>query len=231
MRRRPCATRPILAITFDAGGTLIKPWPSVGRVYAQVAERHGIRGVSAASLNRGFKKVWSQLQRFDYSRASWRKVVTETFRKADATIPDSNCFEEIYRAFARPEAWRIFCDVLPTLEALAERGTRLGIISNWDERLRPLLRGLGLGRWFDEIIVSSEVGVAKPSARIFELAARRLKVPPDSVLHVGDSYSLDVRGARAAGFQGLHLERGASPGPGRIASLLAVRERIRGPNV
>ena len=230
MRRRPSATRPILAVTFDAGGTLIAPWPSVGHVYARVAERHGIRGVPPASLSRGFKKVWSQLQRFDYSRASWRKVVTGTFRKADATIPDSECFEEIYRAFAQPEAWRIFRDVLPTLEALAERGTLLGIISNWDERLRPLLRRLGLARWFDEIIVSSEVGVAKPSPRIFDLAARRLKVPPDAVLHVGDSFSLDVRSARAAGFQGVHLKRGALAGPGRIASLLAVRERIRGPN-
>jgi putative hydrolase of the HAD superfamily len=220
MRRRLFVTRPILAVTFDVGGTLIKPWPSVGHVYARVAARHGIRGVSPANLSRAFKWNWSQQERFDYSRGSWRKVVVETFRKAGASIPDSPCFDDIYREFARPEAWRIFPDVLPTLEYLAERGIRLGIVSNWDERLRPLLRRLGLLRRFRGIIISSEVGAAKPSLRIFELAARRLEVAPKAVLHIGDSFSLDVQGARVAGFKGLHLKRGASAARGRVGSLL-----------
>jgi putative hydrolase of the HAD superfamily len=220
MRRRRSAARPILAVTFDVGGTLIRPWPSVGHVYARVAARHGIGGVSAASLSRGFKRVWSRLEGFDYSRGSWRKVVVETFRKAGASIPDSDCFGDIYRTFGRPEAWKLFPDVLPTLNWLAQNGIQLGIISNWDERLRLLLRRLGLLRHFRRIIISSEVGSAKPSARIFELAARRLEVPPDAVLHVGDSFSLDARAARAAGFQAVHLKRGSSPVRGSIGSLL-----------
>ena len=43
------AVRPrIQAVTFDVGGTLIEVWPSVGQVYAEVAARNGVKGLSAA---------------------------------------------------------------------------------------------------------------------------------------------------------------------------------------
>src|SRR5580700_10426449 len=47
------AVLPIRAVTFDVGGTLIEPWPSVGRVYAEVAARHGLE-VAAEDLDRQF---------------------------------------------------------------------------------------------------------------------------------------------------------------------------------
>jgi phosphoglycolate phosphatase-like HAD superfamily hydrolase len=43
--------KPIQAVTFDVGGTLIDPWPSVGHVYAAVAAEHGLTGVDPESLN------------------------------------------------------------------------------------------------------------------------------------------------------------------------------------
>ena len=42
----------IRAVTFDVGGTLIEPWPSVGHVYAEVAAQHGWAGLSIEALNR-----------------------------------------------------------------------------------------------------------------------------------------------------------------------------------
>jgi putative hydrolase of the HAD superfamily len=223
---RRAAAQPITAVTFDAGGTLIEPWPSVGHIYARVAARHGIRGVSPEQLNQRFRIVWRQLRNFDYSRRAWQRVVKETFHGVSTFAPGRDCFEDLYRRFAQPDVWRIFRDVLPALEALAARGIRLGIISNWDERLRPLIGRLGLRSYFHEIIVSAEAGVTKPSPRIFELAARRLRVPRASVLHVGDSPSLDFRAARAAGLNSLLLRRGSPPGRNRISSLLTLRELI-----
>jgi putative hydrolase of the HAD superfamily len=217
------AAQPIKAVTFDAGGTLIEPWPSVGHIYSRVAATHGIAGASPARLNQRFRIVWRQLSNFDYSRRAWRCVVNETFLGAGTPAPDRDCFDDLYRRFAQPDVWRVFRDVLPTLEALAGRGVRLGIISNWDERLRPLLGRLDLLRHFSEIVVSAEAGVTKPSRRIFELAARRLQVPRESVLHIGDSPSLDFRAARAAGLSSLLLRRGVAPGRNRISSLLSLR--------
>jgi putative hydrolase of the HAD superfamily len=84
----------------------------------------------------------------------------------------------------------------------------LGIISNWDDRLRPLLRELQLDSYFDSIVISGEAGLQKPDPRLFQAAAAQLNTPPEAILHIGDNPSEDVAGARAAGLQALLLTRG-----------------------
>src|SRR5215813_451777 len=121
------------AVTFDVGGTLIEPYPSVGHVYAEVAAKHGMPGLSPAELNRRFALTWKNPQGFDYSREAWRRVVDATFAGLVPDAPSSDFFAALYDHFADPAAWRIFEDVLPTLESLAARGLKLGLVSNWDE--------------------------------------------------------------------------------------------------
>jgi putative hydrolase of the HAD superfamily len=196
----------IRAVTFDVGGTLIKPWPSVGDVYAEVARDFGIH-VGASELDRMFASIWSARQDFDYSRGAWRQLVNRTFAELISRPPEEGCFDAIYQRFARASAWRVFRDVRPALAQLKAQGLKAGIISNWDERLRPLLEELGLLRWFDAAISSHEAGHCKPAREIFEQAAERLSSPPGTIVHVGDSEREDVRGARAAGFRALLLRR------------------------
>jgi len=176
----------IRAVTFDVGGTLIEPWPSVGHVYAEVAARHGVRA-AAEDLDREFAAAWRAKKDFDYSRAGWRELVNETFAKATAAPPSADLFAELYSHFGTAAPWRVFDDVAPCLRGLKARGFKLGIISNWDDRLRPLLRALQLDGYFDSIVVSSEVGRRKPDREIFRAAARQLGTAAGAVLHVGDS--------------------------------------------
>src|SRR5262245_16330609 len=152
----------IQAITFDVGGTLIEPWPSVGHVYAEVAARHGWRDVSPGALTARFKAAWRECTDFDYTRAGWEQLVNRTFH---GLIDQERVefFPELYERFAEPEAWRVFDDARLALAALSALGVRLGAISNWDERLRPLLKKLQLHDCFENIVVSCEVGFAKPS--------------------------------------------------------------------
>jgi putative hydrolase of the HAD superfamily len=211
----------VRAVTFDVGGTLIRPAPSVGHIYAEVAERHGRKKVSVETLNRRFANAWKGLKNFNHSREEWAALVDETFGGTDGEKPSESFFPEIYERFAEPEAWHVYEDALPTLDALAARDLNLGIVSNWDERLRPLLEKLGLNRYFQAVIVSCEVAFTKPSPVIFEQAARMLGEAPEHILHVGDSASHDVKGAKSAGFQALLLERGRKDGgDGVIGSLL-----------
>ena len=211
---------PIRAVTFDVGGTLIEVWPSVGHVYAEVAARHGVNGLSPQLLNHRFAAAWHAAGSFNHSRCGWAQLVDATFRGLTERPPSQTFFGDLYARFASPEAWRIFPDVLPTLEALAGCGIKLGVISNWDERLRPLLDRLKLAGYFEAIVVSREVGASKPSRAIFRKAIRELGVPPEAVLHVGDDLSMDVRGARAAGLCALRLKRGgATARAGIIKSL------------
>jgi putative hydrolase of the HAD superfamily len=214
------------AITFDVGGTLIEPWPSVGHIYAEVAAKHGIAGASARVLNRHFAAAWRAQKSFDYTREGWRGVVEATFRKL-TKAQSRSLFPDLYLRFAQPAAWRIFDDVLPTLRELRTQGVKLGIISNWDERLRPLLKSLNLDRFFAAIVVSCEVRACKPLPQIFERALKELKLPEGEVLHVGDSFRLDVRGARNAGMRALLLRREEPTRRGRISSLA---ELVHGPS-
>src|SRR5215475_3144489 len=137
------------AVTFDVGGTLIEPYPSVGHVYADVAARHGMPGLSPTELNHRFVVAWKNLAEFDYSRAAWSRMVNATFAGLvrDQEVPSPSFFAALYDRFAEPTAWRVFDDVLPALESLTNRGVKLGLISNWDERLKPLLARLRLDRY------------------------------------------------------------------------------------
>ena len=217
---RRLALPPIRAVSFDVGGTLIEVWPSVGHIYAEVASRHGVNALSAGLLDRRFSAAWRAAKRFSHSRSDWARLVDATFRGLTDRPPSQTFFAELYARFAAPGAWRVFEDVVPTLKALAARGLKLGVISNWDERLRPLLKRLKLAGYFEVIVVSREVGAAKPSPAIFEHAVRSLRLPPGAVLHVGDSVSMDVRGARAAGLPVLLLKRAAGAAwAGQIKSL------------
>ena len=96
----------IRAVTFDVGGTLIEPWPSVGHVYAEVAAQFGISGVAPESLNRQFAAAWRARHDFDYSRAAWRELVNQTFAGLCREVPRQDCFEAIYEHFATAVSWR-----------------------------------------------------------------------------------------------------------------------------
>ena len=210
----------IRAVTFDVGGTLIEPWPSVGHVYSAVAARFGITGVEPEALNSGFVRAWKARRDFDYSRAAWRRLVELTFVGLSPAPPDEACFNAIYDHFAHAEAWRVFDDAHPALAAVKASGRKVGLISNWDERLHPLLAELQLASSFEAVTISCEVGYTKPRPEIFQHCAAQLGLPLESILHIGDSASEDVSGAKAAGMQGLLLDRKTSQaGDGAVPSL------------
>jgi len=211
----------IQAVTFDVGGTLIRPWPSVGHVYGEVAARHGYSNVKPEILNERFSAAWRAKRNFDHSRRAWLELVKQSFVGSLDEAAVQIFFDELYEQFAAPAAWRIFDDVRPTLDMLRKRGMKLAVISNWDERLRPLLAGLGLSEFFEPIVVSVEVGFAKPSRQIFERAVSLLGMPARFIIHVGDSFAEDVTGAAAAGLHGILIDRTASRSDGESIRALA----------
>ena len=196
----------IRAITFDVGGTLIEPWPSVGHVYAEVAARFGVGGIVPELLMRNFGLAWKARTHFDYATESWFAIVLESFGDHATRLP-AEFFPAVFNRFADADVWRIYDDVLPTLETLAARGIKLGLISNWDARLRPLLTNLNLSRHFSSFVISCEIGATKPDARLFAQAARQLEVAPGEMLHVGDSLAMDVAGAENFGALGRQIVR------------------------
>lgn len=209
----------IQAVTFDVGGTLITPTPSVGEIYARIAAGHGFARIAPDLLETRFAEAWRKVRPFQHRREDWERLVDAVFEGLVPHPPSETFFDALYREFSFPRAWRLFDDVLPTLESLAAQGVDLGIVSNWDERLRPLLEELRLDRYFDSIVISCETGFIKPSQVIFEESLRQLGHPTSAVLHVGDALREDFTGAIGAGLQALHLRRDAPSRDLQIRSL------------
>jgi len=215
---------PIKAITFDVGGTLITPWPSVGHIYAEVAAANGCARVAPQLLDQRFAAAWKAAEKFEHSRTEWANLVDRTFSGLIDRSPSRTFFDDLYERFSQPGAWRIYEDVVPTLRALHACGFKLGVISNWDDRLGPLLYRLQLHDYFDSIVVSCEVGSAKPARAVFDRAANELGIPPTAILHVGDSLEMDVQGAKAAGFAAVWLARKTTST--RPEVILSLRELV-----
>src|SRR6516164_4423969 len=98
------------AVTFDVGGTLLEPWPSVGHVYAEVASRHGWRDLLPESLNRQFAAAWRRMENFQHTRAEWEAIVDATFQGFTQPPPSQSFFPELYERFQQPDAWSLFED-------------------------------------------------------------------------------------------------------------------------
>ena len=194
----------IRAVTFDVGGTLMAPWPSVGHVYARVAAGLGVVA-EPERLTRQFINTWRSRGEFDYSREGWMDLVRHSFHGM-AEVSET-LFTALYDSFSTRDAWRVYDDVLPCFEQLQKLNVRLAVISNWDNRLRATLRSVGLHDHFEVITVSGEHGINKPARGIFDLTARALGLPANEILHVGDSHREDYLGAQSAGFAAAHLDR------------------------
>ncbi|MFQ5897384.1 MAG: HAD family hydrolase [Candidatus Methylomirabilia bacterium] len=83
-----------------------------------------------------------------------------------------------------------------------------GVISNSNGSVRAILEELGLAPSLDFILDSTVVGVEKPDPRIFRLALEAAGVSSEEAVHIGDLYSVDVVGARAAGLEAILLDPG-----------------------
>ena len=125
-------------------------------------------------------------------------------------VPDDRldeATEVLLAEFARGGVWtREIPGARDALQAIADRGMRLGIVSNADGTVEEQLRsdgicqlGTGAGVEVHVVLDSGVVGVAKPDPAIFRLALEALRVAPEATIHVGDTPAADVEGALAAG--------------------------------
>lgn len=205
------------AVSFDAAGTLFAVAEPVGETYARLARAHGIPA-EAGAVERAFRAAFSAapplafpgaspVARPQHERAWWYAIVRASLGIDRADAAFDACAAALFAHYARADAWRVFPDVRPALDALRARGVRLLVVSNFDARLGPLLDGLRLAASFDHVEHSTGAGAAKPDPAIFHRALGALGVDPADALHVGDAVVDDVEGARAAGMHAALVDR------------------------
>jgi putative hydrolase of the HAD superfamily len=222
----------IRAIFFDAGNTLIH------MDYDAIAAALGREGVATTAG--------------DVQRAEWRARVRldASFRPDVSTEHPST--GERYLAFWLDElgvrsaatiaaltTWRrtynlpqgLWTVLEPEAEAALELARRSGlataVISNSNGTIADILTTLGLGRHLDFVIDSSKVGVEKPDPRIFHIALERAQLRPEQAAYIGDLYSIDVLGARAAGLGAVLMNPGGCWPPQNCPTARTVLDAVR----
>lgn len=200
----PRSAQKLKAMLFDFGGTLAfldfellaREFSREGRKLDALALEHaeyaGRAAIDRVLMNPGAEVAASYGEFF----RAWM---------AAAGIPDEEIqahgarFTEIHR---EATLWRVVRPgTFEALERLKSAGYKLAIVSNAEGQVESDARRFGLAPFFDVIIDSHVVGVAKPDPRIFEITLERLGLAPDEVRFAGDIYSIDVLGARAAGIE------------------------------
>jgi len=197
-------------------GTLVHPREPVAHAYARAAASHGAEldeTEIAARVGAGLQR-YRPLRALDPGwRAYWAAVV------ADATgCDDEALLDELYDHFARASAWTLAEGAQACCERVRAAGLRVVVVSNFDVRLRPLLRDLGVERWIDAAVVSAEEGVEKPDPEILRRAAAKLGVEPTQLVHVGDEQD-DEDCARRAGCEAWRWGRDVASFPEIAARL------------
>ncbi|MFC4907092.1 HAD family hydrolase [Actinomadura gamaensis] len=212
----------VRAVLFDLYRTLIDIWTNerherVWRGLAGFLSYQDVR-ISPGDLSAGFFAGLARQLR--ESREPYGEVdVTLAFQDI---LTEAGHADPSGLAAATAGAFRtlsivrfeLFPDVLPALGRLRPR-FELAVISDAQRAFfRPELAATGLAPLFRVAIASGEHGFHKPDPRLFAMALRRLGVPPEQAVYVGDSPDRDMRGARAAGVRPVLLDRGGDLGAG-----------------
>lgn len=205
-------------IFFDCAETLVETGWDMVRFTRKVARAVGLNLTDAALYRLGkmqqaaepdFLRVNETRDAalgdawwLDFTRR-WLREIGEPPELAEAIVQESN------RRLYGPDQtqFRLYDDVIPTLERLKADGFRMCIVSNWDYGLHRVVARLGLTTYFDHVFASLEEGVEKPDPELFQIALRRANVSASEVIHIGDRPVDDIEGAHAAGIAALLLDR------------------------
>ena len=138
-----------------------------------------------------------------YRRNSWYQALTKH------GVDDAKFALELAEAFPgnRRKLHIVYDDVRPTLERLG-KSYQLALLSNGAPDLqREKIEGARVGQYFEQIVISGEVGIGKPDARIYHLVLSRFDVTAGEAMMIGDSLRSDVQGAQAVGMKAVWLNR------------------------
>jgi putative hydrolase of the HAD superfamily len=214
-------------VLLDALGTLVeleRPWP-------HLVDELAARGVVVSEKDARA----AMLAEMAYYRAhhdeagDWAGLV-DLRRRCAAVVQErlgtSLPLDDVLEALLAAIRFRPYPEVAGTLARLRAGGARLAVVSNWDVSLHDVLERTGLRRLVDAVVISAELGVAKPDPAIFRAALERLDADVAGAVHVGDSLEADVAGARAAGLEAVLVVRNGAVAPQGVRAVSSLAELV-----
>jgi len=199
------------AVWFDAGGVLVLPDPTV---LAPLLEPYG----GSADLERHRRAHYAAMavrsKRGDGER-EWVAYDEAYVRSVGVRDNLVELASRLLNACRVPDLWRWpIPDSMAGLRKLHAIGVPLAVVSNADGQIAATLERAEICQVGDGprvpmrcIIDSHDVGVAKPDPAIFDFAAEHFPgVDRSRILFVGDSVTMDIGGAAAAGLRAVLLD-------------------------
>ena len=198
---------PVELISLDAGGVLV--FPNFERISDTFA-RHGIHvspdALRAADPHGRFAVDTADRVAVtnDADRGSMHFRVMLARAGVPGGAPIQPALDELWEYHSQHNLWEyVPPDVIPALDRLAATGLPLAIGSNANGIIHRVFERTGLRRFFSVLCDSHVEGVEKPDRRFFDILVERAGGRPETTLHVGDLYHVDVAGARSAGLQAM----------------------------
>jgi HAD superfamily hydrolase (TIGR01662 family) len=214
--------RIISVVLFDLGGTLLYFDGNQPEIVAK-----SDRAMQSWLENAGFQlpvdfgtRFTSRVSKFSAgSDPDFIEITSANFLRtllAEAgypSLPDETIRRALKAKFAiTQERWLLEEDTISTLKALKEQGLHLGLVSNAGDAhdVDALVDKHCLRPYFEQVIISANVGVRKPNPQIFKLALDYFKAAPETTAMVGDTLGADILGARNAGIASVWITRRAN---------------------
>jgi len=230
----------VKAVSFDAADTLFYIKDGLGHTYAKVANKYGI-SPSPMELKTSFSKHFSkapplafntddQEKRKKLEKNWWYDVVHNVYKDVGMFERFDEYFNDLFEVF-RTRAWEIFPETKEALSELKNRGYKTIIVSNFDSRVYDVCRNLEISQYFDDFVISSERGYAKPSVEIFQITLKRKNLNPDQCIHIGDDFTNDYICPTAIGMNALFLDREGTSnynGNDKISNLNEIIQKLEG---
>jgi putative hydrolase of the HAD superfamily len=202
-------------LIWDFDGTLATRTGGWAGTLCETAATIGARVEHAAvapHLRRGFPWHSPDVGYGECSGDEWWErlfpVLESALVEGAAVDPDDarGLARRVRDVYLEPARWEVFDDTLPVLAELRRHGWRHLMLSNHVPELPRIVEVLGLEPFFDAIYCSADIGVEKPSARIFERVFDDHPTARDGWM-IGDSFSADVMGARGVGLRAILVRR------------------------
>ena len=199
---------PVRAIVFDVDFTLAKPGPDLGPAgYERLGARYGLT-LDPATHDDARRAALVDLKRhpeLDHDEEIWIRFTQRIIEGMGGTGDTYGAACEMEGAWAKAHHFELYEDALPTLDALRDRGLKLGLLSNSARDLDEFVGHHGLT--VDAVLTSRAHGKAKPHAAIFRRMLELLDVVAGDAVMVGDTIEDDVEGATAVGMRAVLVDR------------------------
>lgn len=225
-----------MLVSFDLWGTLYTPKKPIPEQYYDIS--HGEFGIKKlaesicadfasvfAAMNKEFPNYGKNSSQMQSSEDWWHELVARVYQMPREQPETFKLYERLMAHFESADAYILYDDVKPVLEALTANEICFVAATNSDDRARNILDNLGIGHYFSDgdMHLSYDIGYGKPDRRFFSTYLKQhyeaaVAADPSMTMtqflertwHVGDDYDKDFVGSVRSGCNGVYLDRSKS---------------------